>query len=113
MPHDLGDSGVSTALDCFHACSSCVSHCLERGGDHASPDHIALLLDCADACVSMVASMSRRSPIHGIVARMCAEACRRCAEACEQFPDDEVMRSCAELCRRCADECDRMAAVAA
>ncbi len=112
MSHQTDQSSGSAALECFESCNSTVAHCLERGGAHAALEHIAVLLDCADACMSMVASMRRHSPLHPTVAQFCADACRRCADECDRFPDDEVMRSCGAICRRCADECDQMSGAA-
>lgn len=109
MIHQLTTS-ASTALERFQVCNETVAHCLERGGEHAAGPRVAVMLDCADACAFMVASMARRSPLHPDVARLCAQACRRCAESCEQLADDEVMRRCAEICRDCAAECEAMVA---
>lgn len=113
MPHGSPGS-QQTALECFAICEETVGHCLDMGGEHASREHITTLLDCAEACVRMVASMARQSPLHAEVARLCAEACERCAESCERLGgDDELMRRCAEICRRCAEECRAMAGAAA
>lgn len=113
MPHG-SSGGAPVALECFAVCNETVAHCLDLGGKHASRDHIATLLDCADACAQMVASMARQSPLHAQVAELCAQACERCAESCERIgADDPVMQRCAEVCRRCAEECRRMAGAAA
>lgn len=107
--------------DCIEACTEChsvclatVRHCLERGGEHAEPRHITLLLDCAEICATSANFMLRASEHHGRTCGTCAELCRACAEDCERLGrDDEVMQRCAEICRRCAESCDRMAQMAA
>lgn len=108
--------GGSTQDDCIEICRACaksclemVDHCLKKGGEHADPNHIRLLLDCADACETSAAFMMRKSDLHGLFCRACAEVCRRCAEDCRRFQDDETMRQCAELCDRCSESCAEMA----
>ena len=41
---------IEECLRCHGICLQTVSHCLELGGKHADPDHIGLLLDCAEIC---------------------------------------------------------------
>jgi len=53
--HGMGHTSVSPKMrECIQECHSCyyiclesVTHCLEMGGEHAQPEHIRLLLDCA------------------------------------------------------------------
>ena len=102
---------------CIAACGTCAAectrtsiHCLDMGGEHASPEHQTLLQDCADICATAVRFMARSSPHHPHVCRECAEICIQCAEECEQMRGaDEQMKMCAEACRRCAHECQQMA----
>ena len=118
MTHHLTAEHISTEMhDCIERCSDChdvcletVQHCLGRGGEHAAPDHIRALLDCAQACDTSRDFMLRGSPLHHATCGVCAEACERCAESCEAMADDdEQMRRCAEECRRCAESCRAMA----
>jgi hypothetical protein len=89
-----------------------VAHCLEKGGRHAEPQHIRLLLDCAEICQTSANFMVRGSDLHAATCRACAEVCERCADDCERMADDEMMRRCAEICRRCAASCAQMAGAA-
>jgi len=105
-----------TLQDCIEACSTChdvcvqtVTHCLEKGGQHAEVGHIRLLLDCAEICQTSANFMLRGSPLHTQTCSACAEICRACAEECEHMGSDEQMRTCAETCRRCEESCRRMA----
>ena len=118
MTHHLMAEHISAEMhDCIERCSDChdvcletVQHCLGRGGEHAAPDHIRALLDCAQACDTSRDFMLRGSPLHHATCGTCAEACERCAESCEALADDdEQMRRCAEECRRCAESCRAMA----
>lgn len=105
---------IQNCSDCHNICLATVPHCLQMGGDHASPHHITTLLDCAEICQTSANFMLINSPLHGRVCAVCAEACDRCAEQCEQMANgDQQMLSCAEVCRLCAESCRRMAAMAA
>lgn len=108
-PHTMIDERMHA---CIQACQSChdictetVTHCLEMGGEHATPSHIRLLLDCAEICQTSANFMLRSSAAHGAVCNVCAAVCERCAEDCERFGDDEMMQRCAETCRSCAESC--------
>lgn len=103
---------IDECRHCHGVCLETVRHCLEMGGKHAAPEHVILLLDCAEVCQTSANFMLRGSELHTRTCALCAEVCRRCAESCEQFDDDEKMRACAEACRRCADSCERMAGAA-
>lgn len=105
---------IHNCLDCHSICLNTVNHCLKMGGEHASPHHIGIMLDCAEICQTSANFMLRDSSMHGRVCGVCAEACERCAEECERLANgDQQMMACAEMCRRCAESCQRMARVAA
>ena len=116
MPHTAGHAGTAMDQcieDCHHCAASCnatLAHCLEKGGKHAAPEHIALLLDCAAICEAAAASMGRKSSAHGELCGACAEVCRLCEESCRSMGSDAMMQECADACRRCADSCEKMAA---
>ena len=116
MPHaSMSDDTrqcVDDCLSCASVCQESIRHCLELGGEHAAPEHIASLLDCAEICLTSANFMSRGSGMSRQICEACAEACERCAKSCERF-DDDLMRRCAEICRRTAESCRRMARVAA
>jgi len=110
------DENIRECIDdchrCHDICLATVGHCLEMGGEHAEPDHIQLLLDCAEICQTSANFMLRTSDFHGQVCEVCAEVCERCAEDCERFEDDQAMQQCAEVCRNCARSCRDMAGLA-
>ena len=115
MPHTqaLNPEVAQCIDDCYHCATTCnatVVHCLEKGGKHAEPQHIALMLDCAAICEAAADSMARNSSVHGQICSVCAEICRQCETDCRSFRDDAMMQECAELCRKCAESCDKMAA---
>lgn len=117
MPHVAGHTG-NAAMDqciddcqhCASLCHACIAHCLQQGGKHADPQHIALLLDCAAICETAAASMAHNSSTHGQLCAACAEICRLCEQSCRALANDGIMKECADACRRCAESCDKMAA---
>ena len=112
-----GRTGISDHMRmCIELCQAChatcletVMHCLSMGGPHAAPNHIGLMLDCADICRTSADFMLRNSRHHALTCATCAEVCEACAADCERF-DDEFMKACAAVCQRCAASCREMAA---
>ncbi|MDX1994083.1 MAG: four-helix bundle copper-binding protein [bacterium] len=105
---------IQNCLECHSICLATVAHCLQMGGEHASPMHIGILLDCAEMCQTSANFMLRGSNLHGRTCGVCAEACERCAVDCERLGmGDSQMMACADLCRRCAESCRMMAGMAA
>jgi hypothetical protein len=109
MQHDMTQA-VQHALDCHRVCTETVQHCLTAGGAHAAPDHIRLLLDCAQICATSADFMTRDSSLHNRVCGVCADVCDACAASCRSVSDDAMMRACIEACERCAASCRAMAA---
>lgn len=91
------------------ACLETLRYCLEKGGPHAAPAHVRLLMDCAEICQMTANFMLRGSAVHGVACGACAEVCERCVESCETFSGDSKMAACAETCRSCAKSCREMA----
>jgi hypothetical protein len=104
---------IQECLNCHSVCLATVAHCLEMGGAHASPQHIGLLLDCAEICQTSANFLLRGSALHARTCEICAEVCEQCAQNCERMGDDAQMRACAAQCHRCAESCRRMATMAA
>ena len=106
--------------DCIQECKTCeqicletVTHCLQKGGRHAEPQHIQMLLDCAEICRASANFMIRGSNFHGRTCGVCAEVCDACAQDCASFGDDADMQRCAEACTSCARSCREMASMMA
>lgn len=119
MEHEM--MNIRTAMqDCIQACQAChnicvetTQHCLQMGGEHTRPEHIRLMLDCAEICQTSANFMLRGSALHAYTCGACAEVCERCAQDCARFTDDPTMQRCAEACRSCARSCRDMAGHAA
>lgn len=115
MRHESGhvgialQQGVTEALSCHRICEETITHCLYVGGAHADPDHIRLLMDCADICRTAADFMVRGSRFSPSISALCADVCEACAADCERFTDDAQMVACVQACRRCAQACREMA----
>jgi hypothetical protein len=104
---------IDRCQTCQETCLSTITHCLEKGGKHATAEHIQLVLACAEICDTSARFMLVDSEFHGRVCEVCAEVCDACAKECASMGDDEVMQQCAEACRRCAESCRQMATTTA
>ncbi len=106
-------SCIQQCLDCYRSCTEAITgHCLEQGGDHVAPQHVRLMLDCADICQTSAAFMMRGSARHQQTCALCADICNQCAEECERLGDAH-MRQCADVCRTCATSCQAMSGMTA
>ena len=113
MTHDTSSAMsacIDTCSDCHRVCLETVKHCLGEGGSHLHPDHVSLLLACAEICQTSANTMILGVHQHQHTCRACAEICTACSDACRSMSDDGPMQVCAEACARCAESCRRMAA---
>ena len=109
MPDDDLHRCIEACLECYRTCNETINgHCLEAGGEHTRPEHVRLMVDCAEICRTSADFMMRRSDRHHLTCGICADICAECAEDCARF-DDEAMSACADACRRCAESCRAMA----
>ena len=60
--HDL-ESCIDECRACHQLCVETIRYCLEKGGRHANPQHVGLLIDCAEICQTNSNFMMRRRPI--------------------------------------------------
>jgi hypothetical protein len=61
--HDLSEEMlhcIEVCSDCHKACLQTVPYCLQTGG-HAEPNHIRLMMDCAEICQTSANFMLRGS----------------------------------------------------
>ena len=120
MTHHTAEHRDPAMNECIDDCTRChaicletINYCLEQGGRHAEPQHIALMSVCADICATSADAMLRGATVHTATCAACAEVCRQCAESCARMGDDAEMQRCVDICRRCADSCQRMAGAVA
>ena len=79
-----------------------MTHCLEMGGEHARPQHLRLMLDCAGICAFTADALGRKSQFQIRLTALCAEVCETCAADCSALGD---MEECVEACGECARLC--------
>jgi hypothetical protein len=98
---------MQNCMDCHRTCAQmAMTHCLEMGGEHVAPDHVRLMLLCAEICRTSATFLMSGSDLHQLTCGVCAEVCGRCAKDCERIGE---MDACVEACRRCAESCESMA----
>ena len=94
---------IMALQQCHTVCHSmAMTYCLEMGGEHARPQHLRLMLDCAGMCAFTADALGRKSQFHTRFAALCAEVCETCAEDCAALGG---MEECVETCRDCARLC--------
>lgn len=111
MNHEMSTNEMQK---CIENCQQChvvclqttMNHCLELGGAHVAPEHMRLMLNCAEICQTSANFMLSNSPVSRAVCQACAVVCKACADSCEQIGE---MTACVEACRRCATSCEMMA----
>ena len=99
---------IQNCQDCHRACLQTLAYCMKQGGEHARPEHLPLLMDCADICLTAASFMIRGSDLHTHTCAACAAVCGRCAEECDAMSDDLRMKAVADTCRHCAESCGAM-----
>ena len=88
---------------CHRTClSMALTHCLEMGGEHARPQHLRLMLDCASFCALTEDAILRKSQFHASILKLCADICETCAEACRALGQ---MDACVTACEVCTTAC--------
>jgi len=100
---------IQDCLDCHRACLQTLVYCTRQGGPQADPNHLRLMMDCAQVCQTSADFMLRHSPLHVHTCRACAEVCQACADDCDRMASDPRMKACADTCRHCAESCRQMA----
>ena len=105
---ELMQDCLRNCLKCYQMCMQTINYCLEKGGKHAEPERIKVLMDCAEICQTNANFLLRNSPQHASVSTACALVCRVCGSACDEIGDDEIMKDCAAACFMCAESCEAM-----
>jgi hypothetical protein len=104
------ESCIQECTHCHAVCVKIIQYCLKKGGKHAAADHVRLMQDCAEVCLTSTDFMLRESDLHPDMCGLCAKICDRCAGGCEQVGGgkDALMKECAKACRACAKSCHEM-----
>lgn len=100
---------IEDCLRCYRSCwSMALTHCLHKGGAHAEPGHLGLMLNCAQLCETTARFMLSGSTLHTELCALCAKVCAACAQSCAQL---DGMQECEQACRACAESCREVAGV--
>ena len=100
---------LDNCLNCYRTCVETLEHCVTMGGEHADPDHLRLMADCKDICLTSANFLMRQSALHVFTCSACAEVCQRCGDDCARLAaDDPGMKACADACHKCAESCRKM-----
>ncbi len=98
---------IEACLRCYQSClGTASSHCLQLGGEHARPEHIQLMLACAETCRAAAHVMIIGSRHHKRLCAECAEICADCGRECERLGQ---MQECVGACHACVVSCAEMA----
>lgn len=105
------DAAVCCAETCGATCGKCreeclktLAYCLKKGGKHADPEHIQVLMDCIDFCDLSSKLTARNSPMAAKLCQLCTDVCARCAKSCEDLKDPNL-QACVDLCKQCSQAC--------
>lgn len=97
------EATMRALVHCHQTClGMAMTHCLEVGGEHARPQHLRLMLDCAAICSTTADFLARKSQFHTQLCAFCAEICETCGADCEKVGD---MQPCVDACRNAAGVC--------
>src|SRR3546814_6220722 len=80
---------IDACTECHAVCLETMNYCLSQGGQHAAPEHIALLSACADICATSADAMLTGASVSPVICGTCAEVCRKCAQSCERMRSEE------------------------
>ena len=95
---------IQDCLNCHTVCIDTAQKCRQAGGDHGSKEHVQMMLDCAEMCLTAAHFMQHNSPLYGYVCQAAAQVSNHCANECEQMGDSD----CANACRTASWSCDQM-----
>jgi hypothetical protein len=95
---------IQDCISCHDVCLQTATACEQSGGEHASPDHINILRDCAELCLVAAHFLQHNSALVGYVCQACAQATTHCGNECDRMGDTD----CANACRNAAWACEQM-----
>ena len=77
---------IEVCMDCHKACLQTIPYCLQQGGLHSEPNHIRLMMDCAEICQTAANFMIRGSDLHQHTCAACAEVCSGARPTAHAWP---------------------------
>src|SRR5436305_6365815 len=58
---------IQDCLECHAVCKRTADACRKAGGEHGTDEHVYMMLDCAELCLTAVHFMQHNSPLYGYV----------------------------------------------
>ncbi len=90
---------IQDCLNCHATCKRTAEACKRAGGEHGKDEHVYMLLDCAEICLTAAHFMQHDSPLYGYVCQAALQVANHTAEECERSGDTD----CANVCHTCVD----------
>ena len=110
--HHAQTKALQTIDDCmetYKVCRQTAAYSVNEGGTLAEPHRIQILYDAAEINLAMADFLSRASPFHNALGRLCIEITRACAEAISQDEhDDDQLRITYAACERSVRACKEL-----
>jgi len=95
---------IQDCLNCHAVCMQVADKYRQGGSEQANAEHMYMLLDCAEMCLTSAHFMQHNSPLYGYTCQTCAQVCTHCANMCEQMGNSD----CVNACRACAESCQQI-----
>ena len=89
------DPAMKACMDACHDCHvTCLhmamNHCLEMGGQHAAPEHMKIMADCAQICAVAIDFMARKSAHPSISAASAPRSAVRALRAAKRSTEWKI-----------------------
>lgn len=95
---------IQNCLECHKTCMQMAEEDRRSRDDHATKEHIQMMLDCAEICLTTAHFLQHGSALAGYVVQACAQVTTICANECEQAGHTD----CANACRNAAWSCTQL-----
>jgi hypothetical protein len=100
---------IQDCLNCQQVCSQTADADQQSGGDHAKPEHVQMLQDCAELCMTTAHFLQHGSALGGYLCQATAQVTDICSNECDQMGDTD----CANACRNASWSCNQLSKMVA
>ena len=85
---------VQDLQTCHDSCMQTATNCQQAGGEHAQPEHVSMLNDCAALCQVTARFLQDNNPLYGYVTSASAQVTQHCGEECQRMGDTDCANAC-------------------
>ncbi len=85
---------IQDCLNCHAACIRTAEACKRASGEHGKDEHVYMLLDCAEICLTAAHFMEHNSPLYGYACQAALQVATHCADECELMGDTDCVNAC-------------------